>query len=82
MFYVYVIRSVVDPSYHYKGFCSDIEERLKEHNAGQTKSIKHKIPFELVYVEQYNNLDSAIKREKYFKTGAGRRFLKVKLKLK
>jgi len=45
MFYTYVVQSIGDPDYHYKGHCADIEARLKEHNSGQTKSNKHKAPF-------------------------------------
>lgn len=78
MFYVYVIRSLKDGSL-YKGHCSDLEKRLKEHNSGQTKSIKHKVPFEMIYFEAYKTREEAIKREKYFKSAAGRRFLKNKL---
>jgi putative endonuclease len=41
-----------------------------------TKSIRPYIPFELVYSEEFETEIEAINREKYFKTAAGRRFLK------
>jgi putative endonuclease len=44
-----------------------------------TKSIKGFIPFEIIYYEVFETRQQAIKREKYFKTAAGRRFLKAKL---
>jgi len=44
-----------------------------------TLSIKTKTPFKLVYSESFEKLEDAIGREKYFKTAAGRRFLKSKL---
>ena len=53
--------------------------RLLQHNSGLTKSIKNKIPFKLVYFEAFETRNDAIKREKYFKTAAGRRYLKQKL---
>ena len=75
MFYTYVIQSKTDGSF-YKGHCQNIEERLKQHNNGLTFSIKNKLPFELVYFEIFETRLEAIKREKYFKSAAGRRFLK------
>ena len=78
MFYAYVLKSK-SFDFYYKGHCIDLNKRLKEHNAGMTTSIKPYIPFEIVYFEEYDSLDTAIQREKYFKSAAGRRFLKKKL---
>ena len=61
-FFVYVLQSLKDGS-TYIGYTSNLELRLEQHNAGKTKSIKHKIPFELVYYEAYDNKTNAIKRE-------------------
>jgi putative endonuclease len=61
----------------YKGHCGDLTERLKQHNHGHTKSTKPFIPWELVYFEEFDYRVDAVKREKYFKTAAGRRFLKT-----
>jgi putative endonuclease len=36
-------------------------------------------PFELVYFEEFETRNEARAREKYFKSAAGRRFLKSKL---
>ena len=78
MFYAYVIKSI-HHNYYYKGHCEDIEKRLAQHNNGLTKSIKPYIPFKLVYFEVFTNREDAIIREKYFKSAAGKKFLKVKL---
>ena len=78
MFYAYIIKCIFH-DYFYKGHCEDLEARLKQHNQGATVSIKPFIPFEIVYFEEFSTLDEAIKREKYFKSSAGRRFLKEKL---
>ncbi|MBL7933551.1 MAG: GIY-YIG nuclease family protein [Bacteroidia bacterium] len=78
MFYAYVIRSSFDGSY-YKGHCENLDERLDQHNSGMTKSIKNKGSFEIVYYEIFETRPEAISREKYFKTGAGRRYLKSKI---
>jgi putative endonuclease len=78
MYFAYVLKSV-DHDYYYKGHCHDLENRLKQHNSGMTISIKPYIPFTLVYFEEFETEKDAIARKKYFKSAAGRRFLKTKL---
>jgi putative endonuclease len=78
MFFAYVLKSI-EHNYYYKGHCQGLDKRLKQHNPGVTKSIMPYIPFKLVYFEEFESEADAIKREKYFKTSAGRRFLKLKL---
>jgi putative endonuclease len=65
----------------YKGHCENLEERLKQHNHGHTASTKPFIPWKVVYYEEYQSRMEAVKREKYFKSAAGRRFLKKKIVL-
>ncbi|NQU80647.1 MAG: GIY-YIG nuclease family protein [Bacteroidetes bacterium] len=77
-YYAYVLFSRKYNKY-YKGHCQNLDQRLSEHNTGKTKSIKPFIPWEIIYYESFNTLEGAIKREKYFKSGAGRRFLKKKI---
>jgi putative endonuclease len=75
MFFAYVLKSN-EHDYFYKGHCQNLEKRLNQHNSGKTKSIKPYIPFSIVYTEEFQTEFEAIEREKYFKTAAGRRFLK------
>jgi len=77
MFFAYVLKSTI-ADYYYKGHCENLQKRIVEHNNGMTKSIKHLIPFKLVYYEVFDTRDEAYNREKYFKTSAGRRYLKLK----
>ncbi|MBI1343256.1 MAG: GIY-YIG nuclease family protein [Terrimonas sp.] len=77
MYFAYVIKSI-DHDYYYKGHCREIEKRLLQHNSGMTESIRPYIPFKIVYFETFDTEEEAIKREKYFKSSAGRRFLKKK----
>ncbi len=77
MYYAYVIKSL-SHEYFYKGHCENLDLRLKQHNAGMTKSNIPYLPFELFYYEGFVTREEAIIREKYFKTAAGRRFLKNK----
>ena len=78
MYYAYVLKSLKF-DFYYKGHCQNIEERLVQHNSGMTSSIKKYAPFKVVYFEEFESREEAIKREKYFKSAAGRRFLKTKL---
>ncbi len=80
MYFVYILRSNKTGAF-YKGHYSNIENRLAQHNAGETQSTKAGIPWQIVYVEEFNTHEEAIKREKYFKTAAGRRFIKFTLHL-
>ena len=78
MFYAYVLKSMAH-DYYYKGHCRDLEKRLRQHNSGMTVSIRPYIPFTLIYFEAFETEQEAIKREKYFKSAAGRRYLKTVL---
>jgi len=62
MYYVYLIKSKIDSSV-YIGFTGDLKRRIKDHNLGKTKSIKHKRPYILIYYEAYPNETMARKRE-------------------
>lgn len=77
---VYVLRSLKD-SKLYIGCTSNIENRLKYHNAGKVKSTKNRIPFELLFTEAYENLYEAFRVERYYKTAKGKRELKNKMAL-
>jgi len=78
MFYTYVLFSEKDRKY-YIGFSRDLKERIYKHHSGKVKSTENRRPLKLIYYEACLNEQDAIKREKYFKTGFGRRFLKNRL---
>ena len=78
MFYTYVLLSEKDGKY-YVGFSQDLKERINKHQSGKVKSTANRLPLRLIYYEACLNELDAIKREKYFKTGFGRRFLKNRL---
>jgi len=75
MYFVYAIKSEKDGRI-YVGICADIEVRLKEHNAGKTKSTKGFVPWRLIYKEESEIRIEARKREIYLKSGVGKEFLK------
>jgi len=61
----------------YVGFTQNIETRLKYHNDGRVISTKKFRPWKLVFEEKHENYTDARKRELYYKSGAGRRKMKV-----
>jgi len=79
MYYVYVIQSQEDKRF-YTGFTGDLQNRFREHNAGRVSSTKGRGPFELIYYEACQNEQDALAREKYLKSGMGKRYLKNRLK--
>ncbi len=79
MFYTYVILSKKDHRF-YTGSTGDLRKRLSEHNSGKVFSTKNRSPFELIYYEACLNEQDARAREKYLKTGMGKRYLRNRLK--
>lgn len=48
----------------YTGWTNDLEKRMKSHNAGTgAKYTKSRLPVRLVYYEEYNSKQDAMKRE-------------------
>ena len=74
-FYVYVIKSIKSGK-TYVGQTQDLEKRLWAHNEGLSPYTRGRGPWELVYFEEFDTRSEAMKREKYFKTGQGRTFIK------
>jgi putative endonuclease len=77
-FTVYILASEKDNSW-YIGFTSDLDKRLKDHNNGRTITTSRKMPWEVIYYEVSFSKYDAIAREKYLKSGMGRRYLKNRL---
>jgi putative endonuclease len=78
MFYVYILKSQKFYKY-YTGQTKNLINRIKEHNSGKTKSIKAYMPFELIYFEEFSIRKEAVERERYFKSGSGREFVKKQI---
>ena len=78
MFYVYILKSEKD-SKLYTGRTDNLQQRLIKHNAGKVFSTKSRRPFQCIYAEICLHEKDAIQREKYMKTGTGKRFIKQRL---
>ena len=75
MYVAYVLRSQ-SHGRHYYGHTKDLVERLKKHNGRKVRSTKTGVPWEVVYQEAFESKSEAYKRELFFKSIEGYRFLK------
>lgn len=66
----------------YKGKTNNLERRIQEHLSGSgAKYTKCNRPIRLVHVESFATEKEAVKREQYFKSSAGRAWLKKNVDL-
>ncbi len=79
MFYVYVLESQKDKRL-YTGWTNDLRKRFSKHNNHEVYSTKGRGPFIVIYYEACLNEQDARARERYLKTGMGKRYIKNRLK--
>ncbi len=79
MYYTYIIKSKKDGRW-YTGYTNNLRKRFLEHNSNKVFSTKDRSPFELIYYEVCVNDQDARAREKYLKSGMGKRYIKNRLK--
>lgn len=79
MYYTYVLQSKKDGKW-YIGATKDLRKRFESHNLNNNRATRGRGPFLLLYYEACHNQTDAFTREKYLKTGSGRRYIKNRLK--
>ena len=67
MYYLYIIKSRKYQRRIYIGSTNNLEERIKQHNLGDTKSTKYGIPWKLVYYEAFLSKSDCLSRERNLK---------------
>lgn len=72
MYYVYILRSQKNGRL-YTGSTNNLERRIFEHNSGKSQYTSLTRPFILLHFEMFSTNLEARKREKYLKTGKGRK---------
>ncbi|MFZ3030538.1 MAG: GIY-YIG nuclease family protein [Microgenomates group bacterium] len=80
MYYVYILKSLVDGKI-YTGFTSDLKHRYQQHLDGMVFSTKNRRPLKLIYYEAFLSKIDAAKQEKYLKSG-GKAKIDLKTKIK
>jgi putative endonuclease len=79
MHYVYMLRSESDHGF-YIGYSANLRKRFEQHLKGDSRATSYRGPWKLIYYEAYLEQADALGRERYLKSGAGRRFLRSQLK--
>ena len=79
MFYTYVLASRKNGRW-YTGSTDDLRKRFNQHNAGRSTWTKKSTPWDLIYYEACLDESDARSREKYLKSGMGKRYLENRLK--
>jgi len=78
MHYVYVLRSVRDSGF-YIGYSANLR-RFSKHVTGGSFATSHRGSWKLIYYEAYLERDDTLARERYLKSGSGRKFVKAQLR--
>lgn len=74
MFYVYLLRSVAHLAQRYTGFTTDVQARLKAHNAGDASHTSKYRPWRLIAYFAFESERKARAFERYLKSGSGKAF--------
>ncbi len=73
VYVVYILQSEQDGSF-YIGHTGDLGKRLADHNSGESRYTKRKVPWRLVYEEKFETRSEAMKREKFLKAQKNKEF--------
>ncbi|MBP6796248.1 MAG: GIY-YIG nuclease family protein [Saprospiraceae bacterium] len=77
IYYTYILRSLRDLKNYY-GHTKNLDERLAAHNSKKVRSTKARVPFELIYFEEFNTKSEAYHQELFFKSKEGKIYLREK----
>ncbi len=69
MYYFYILKSEKDGKL-YKGYTSDLRQRVEAHLNGMNVSTRYRQPLRLIYYEAYASKVDAMKREQNMKLNA------------
>ncbi|GAB4208075.1 MAG: hypothetical protein Fur0023_19380 [Bacteroidia bacterium] len=78
----YIVYALYSEKYNkiYIGYTSNLDQRILSHNILSKKGWTRKYrPWEVFYTEEFTSKSEAIVREKYLKSGVGRKFIKQQL---
>jgi putative endonuclease len=74
MYYLYILKNEVTGRF-YIGSTNDLDRRLKQHNAGSTRTTRVLKTNKLVYTETYDTVIEARNREKKLKSYKSRKYI-------
>jgi predicted GIY-YIG superfamily endonuclease len=73
--YVYTLQSLSQPKQIYPGQTENLQNRLKDHNAGKVLHTSKFCPWVIRSETAFKDKNRAIAFERYLKSGSGRAFL-------
>ncbi|MEK7123541.1 MAG: GIY-YIG nuclease family protein [Patescibacteria group bacterium] len=76
MFYVYAIKSI-KRNYIYVGLTNNLARRFAEHNNKKERTTRVFAPFRILLAKRFTTRIKARQKEKYFKSGVGKEYLKT-----
>lgn len=74
-YFVYILKSLI-ANKTYAGYTNNLDKRILEHNTGKSFFTRRYKPWKLLYSEKIDDKETAIRKEKYLKSTAGRRWMK------
>jgi len=80
MYFVYLLESIGSKKWYVGYTPENVWSRLEKHNSGVVQSTKPFMPWKIIYYEAYLQREDATGREKFLKSGSGRKFLNKQLK--
>lgn len=78
MYYTYVLQN--SSGRWYTGCTKDLRKRFNQHNSRKSPYTKSRGPYKIIYYEACLTEEDAGLREKFLKSGMGKRYLKNRLK--
>ncbi|MCX6743628.1 MAG: GIY-YIG nuclease family protein [Candidatus Parcubacteria bacterium] len=79
MFFVYILQSIKFPKKLYTGFSEDIDNRLIDHNKGNSEYTDTFKPWEIIFYCAFENKEKALSFERYLKSSSGIAFRNKRL---
>jgi putative endonuclease len=76
MFHTYVLQSCSHPDEFYRGYTSDLKQRLADRNAGKCPHTAKHLPWKLKFYAAFETVELAQRFEQYLKSGSGHAFSK------
>jgi len=73
-FYVYILVSEANDTFHYTGITQNLQQRLLEHNRGKCPNSSAYRPWRIETAIAFKSERKARAFEKYLKSGSGREF--------
>jgi len=74
--HVYILESLNRPDKRYIGITSDLDRRIKEHNAGKSPHTARYRPWKMAVAVSFDANEKADRFERYLKSGSGSAFAK------